>query len=59
MSAKADLLNGREAAAAKAVFAAVLDDLNTPNAIAALSEPLKTMNELLVVRKKKKVLQLS
>jgi cysteinyl-tRNA synthetase len=37
------------------VQASMMDDLNTPAAIATLSEPLKTMNELLIVRKKKKV----
>lgn len=35
--------------------AALLDDLNTPAAVSTLSEPLRTMNELLVVRKKKPV----
>lgn len=38
-----------------AVRACLLDDLNTPAAIAVLSEPLKMMNELLVVKKKKPV----
>ena len=33
---------------------ALLDDLNTPQAIAALSAPLKTMNELLFTKKGKK-----
>jgi hypothetical protein len=41
------------------VQACLLDDLNTPGAVAALSEPLNTMNELLVVRKKKPVRFLS
>ena len=34
---------------------ALLDDLNTPQAIAALSAPLKAMNELLFTKKGKKV----
>ena len=39
-----------------AVESALLDDLNTPQAIAALSAPLKAMNELLFTKKGKKVL---
>lgn len=46
---------GLAANAWKEVKACLLDDLNTPAAIAALSEPLKVMNELLVVRKKQPV----
>jgi cysteinyl-tRNA synthetase len=43
------------AAAFHAVESALLDDLNTPMAIAALSEPLKAMNELLFSKKGRKV----
>jgi cysteinyl-tRNA synthetase len=34
-----------------AVAAALLDDLNTAVAVAALSEPLKSMNDLLYTKK--------
>ena len=54
-TARDDLFEGREAKVATAIRTALLDDINTPKAIAVLSEPLKIMNELLVVRKKKKV----
>eukprot|EP00892_Ulva_mutabilis_P010223 jgi/Ulvmu1/7573/UM037_0117.1 len=54
-AARVELYDGHAAQAAASVRTALLDDLNTPNAVAALSEPLKVMNELLVVRKKKKV----
>lgn len=37
------------------VNGALLDDLNTPVAIAALSEPLKIVNDLLFTKKGKKV----
>lgn len=46
---------GVTANAWKAVKVCLLDDLNTPAAIGTLSEPLKAMNELLIVRKKKPV----
>lgn len=36
---------------AKAVEAALCDDLNTPQAVALLSEPLKTLNDLLHTKK--------
>ena len=35
----------------KSVQAALCDDLNTPQAIASLSEPLKTLNDLLHTKK--------
>ncbi|EIE25292.1 tRNA synthetase class I (C) family protein [Coccomyxa subellipsoidea C-169] len=38
----------------KSVEASLCDDLNTPQAFAALSEPLKTMNDLLHTKKGKK-----
>jgi len=38
-----------------AVNAALRDDLNTPLAIACLSEPLKAMNDLLFTKAGKKV----
>jgi hypothetical protein len=45
---------GHAAEAWSIVEGALLDDVNTPMAIAALSEPLKSLNELLTVKKKKK-----
>jgi len=42
-SASADVLS--------AVESALCDDLNTPQAIALLSEPLKTLNDLMHTRK--------
>ena len=46
-----------EAGAWQAVQAALLDDLSTPAAVAALSEPLKTCNDLMFTKKGKKVRQ--
>lgn len=37
-----------------AVVTALLDDLNTPSAVAALSAPLKTINDLLFTKAGKK-----